>query len=93
MADYTQVSAQISEETRRRLDLYARETGVKKSRFIEDAIVAHLDHSEETPVEYLIPAIVTVTPESWAAVVRAVDEPPVPTQALRDLMRRGDDVD
>ena len=31
MADYIQISAQISEATRARLDSYARETGLKAS--------------------------------------------------------------
>ncbi len=88
MTDYTQVSAQISEATKRRLDLYAQETGMKKGRIIEDAIVHHLDALEELPAEYIIPARVTVTDESWERVVSELEAPPEPTDALRALMRR-----
>ena len=51
MSDYVQVSAQISEEAKRRLDQYSRETGVKKGRIIEDALNSHLDALDELPAD------------------------------------------
>ncbi len=88
MADYVQISAQISEAARERLDAYARETGMKKSRLVEDAIMAHLDVLDAVPAEYMIPAIVGLDAESWDLVVRSVEEPSEPTPALRELMQR-----
>lgn len=87
MADYIQISAQISEATRERLDLYARETGLKKGRLIEDAIEAHLDALDQVPAEYLIPHRVVVDAETWERVVAEMDSPVEPTPALRRLMR------
>ncbi|HAL29552.1 MAG TPA: hypothetical protein DCP20_02405 [Coriobacteriia bacterium] len=87
MADYVQISAQISEATRSRLDQYARETGLKKGRLIEDAIQAHLDALDEVPAEYLIPHRVVVDTESWERIVAEMDRPVEPTPVLRRLMR------
>jgi len=88
MADYVQISAQISEAARARLDAYARETGMKKSRLVEDAIMAHLDALGTVPSEYLIPANVLVDEESWATVIRGIEQSPEPTPALHELMQR-----
>ncbi|MHB1136960.1 MAG: hypothetical protein ACYCXR_10400 [Coriobacteriia bacterium] len=87
MADYIQISAQISEATRARLDQYARETGLKKGRLIEDAIEAHLDALDEVPGEYLIPHRIVVDAGSWERIVAEMDVPAEPTLVLRELMR------
>jgi uncharacterized protein (DUF1778 family) len=87
MAEYVQISAQISEATRARLDLYARETGIKKGRLIEDAIEAHLDALDEVPAEYIVPHRVVVDAETWEQLVRELEQPAEPTPALRKLMR------
>jgi uncharacterized protein (DUF1778 family) len=88
MIDYVQISAQISEATRDRLDLYARETGMKKSRFVEDAILAHLDTLDVVPSEYVIPASVVVDATTWDSVLSDIESPAEPTTALRELMAR-----
>lgn len=88
MADYVQISAQISEAARERLDLYARETGMKKSRLVEDAIMAHLDTLDRIPSEFMIPANVQVDADSWERVLRSIDQPAEPAPALRELMQR-----
>lgn len=87
MADYVQISAQISEATRQRLDQYARETGMKKGRLIEDAILAHLDTLDAVPAEYAIPAGIVVDAESWERVLATMESSADPTPALRELMR------
>jgi len=89
MADYVQISAQISEATKRRLDQYAQESGLKKSRIIEEAVQRHLEAVEELPPEYIIPTHMVLTDESWDMVVDLIENPREPTQALRDLMQRG----
>lgn len=91
MIDYVQISAQISEATRDRLDLYARETGMKKSRLVEDAILAHLDTLDAVPSEYVVPASLVVDAATWDAVLSDIDHPAEPTSALRELMRRSRD--
>lgn len=87
MADYVQVSAQISEATRRRLDQYARETGIKKSHIIEDAIEQHLDVLDEIPSQYVIPKHIVLTNESFDRVVEMINNPREPSPALVELMR------
>lgn len=90
MADYVQISAQISEAARDRLDQYARETGMKKSRLVEEAILAHLDTLDVVPAEYVIPARVVVDDATWDSVLAQIESPDEPTSALRDLMRAPD---
>ncbi|MFA5843212.1 MAG: hypothetical protein WC971_00070 [Coriobacteriia bacterium] len=91
MTDYVQISAQISEATRSRLDQYARETGMKKSRLVEDAIQAHLDTLDSVPAEYVVPARVVVDAQTWDWILDEIENPGEPTPALRELMRRRDD--
>ena len=91
MIDYVQISAQISEATRNRLDVYARETGMKKSRLVEDAILAHLDTLDAVPSEYVIPANIVVDSATWDAVLADIENPSDPTPALRELMLRSRD--
>jgi uncharacterized protein (DUF1778 family) len=88
MADYVQISAQISEDAKRRLDQYARETGMKKGRIIEDALMTHLDALDEIPAEYIVPTRMVVTAESWDAILREIENPSEPTPALRTLMSK-----
>ncbi|MDP2300364.1 MAG: hypothetical protein U1E08_03410 [Coriobacteriia bacterium] len=87
MADYVQISAQISEATRSRLDQYARETGLKKSRIIEDAIEARLDALDELPAEYIVPTRFVLDEESWEWLARETENPTPPTPALVELLR------
>lgn len=87
MADYVQISAQISEATRARLDQYARETGLKKSRIIEDAIEARLDALDAVPAEYIGPTRFVLDDTSWEWLVREIQTPSEPTPALVELLR------
>jgi uncharacterized protein (DUF1778 family) len=89
MTDYIQISAQISEATKRRLDQYARETGMKKGRVVEDAITRHLDALDEIPADYIVPTRIVVSAESWDTMVEQIEKPAEPTPELRELMNRG----
>ncbi len=91
MMDYVQISAQISEATRDRLDLYARETGMKKSRLVEDSSLAHLGTLDAVPAEYVVPASILVDAATWDAVLSDIERPAEPTPALRELMQRSRD--
>lgn len=86
MTDYVQISAQISEATRNRLDLYARETGLKKSRIIEDAIEARLNALEEVPIEYVGGSRFVLDDASWEWFVQEMEHPSAPSQGLIDLL-------
>lgn len=87
MAEDKQISAYVSRRTSERLDMFARETGIKKARLIEDAIVKHLDALESLPADAFIPTRIVLTPESWDRLMERLDAPPNPTPALRKLMR------
>lgn len=93
MTDYVQISAQISEATRERLDQYARETGMKKSRLVEDAIVAHLETLDVVPSEYVVPGRMVVDGDTWAEILSELESPSDPAAPLRELMRRHRDAD
>ena len=82
-----QISAFVSDATNERLDMFVRESGVTKSRVIEDAILGHLDALDELPASAIIPTRIVLTKESGEEFVKAFEAEPNPTDALRDLMR------
>ncbi len=71
MTKDTQISAYVSDATKQRLDMFVRETGVKKARVIEDALNAHLDALAELPADAIIPTRIVLTANrgsgSWSA--------------------------
>ena len=83
----TQISAYVSGGTKRRLDLYVRETGVKKARVIEDALVHHLDALSELPPDAIIPTRLVLSAESGERLIERLESEPQPTEALRRLMQ------
>ena len=87
MARDKQISAYVSERTNERLDMFVRETGVKKARLIEDAINSHLDALESLPADAIIPTRIVLAPESWDRLMERLEAPPNPTPALRKLMQ------
>lgn len=87
MTDYTQISAQITESTRDRLDQYARETGLKKSRIIEDAIQQHLDAMDSLPEEYAFAGRLVLDDESWEWLASEIERPSAPPLGLVELLR------
>lgn len=81
----TQISANISPETRDRLERYVRARGLKKGFVIEQALLHHLQVVSELPDEALIPPRLVLAAESGAGLLErlASDEPPNPAmQAL-----------
>ena len=83
----SQISAYVSDSTRERLDLFVRETGVKKGRVIEDALNAHLDALEELPDDVIIPTRIVLTKESGARFFERLAAKPEPTEALIKMMQ------
>ncbi len=84
-----QVSAYVSDETNARLDLFVRETGVAKSRMIEDAIVTHLDALDVLPPTAIVPTRIVLDKESGEAFFESLQAKPEPTEALIQLMMLG----
>ena len=85
MAD-TQISAHISEATKRMVERYAEAHGVKKGHLVETALLHHLQALRELPADIVIPPSIVVTARSFDAVEEVVKKPRRPTKALRDLM-------
>jgi predicted DNA-binding protein len=89
MAKDTQISAQITETTRERMEKHVRRTGVKKGHLVEQAILHHLQALEEIPAEYVIHPRIVVSRKTGEEMLRRAEHPN-PTAALRELMRDGD---
>lgn len=81
-----QISAYISEATKRQVERYAEAHGVKKGFLIEEALLHHLQALRELPADIVVPPRLTVTAESFAKIAEVIDKPRKPTKALRDLM-------
>lgn len=82
----TQISANISRQTKQMLDTYVRRRGIKKSFVIEQALRHHLAALNEIPEEYIIPPVVRVSAASMRAVADLLESPPPPTRDMRRLM-------
>jgi hypothetical protein len=89
MARETQISAQISDATRARMESYARQSGVKKGHLIEQALLHHLQALEQLPAELIIPPRIVVSRKTGAQLLGRAGSAAA-TPALRKLMRDGD---
>jgi uncharacterized protein (DUF1778 family) len=81
----TQISANISVETKERMEQYVRAHGIKKSHLIESALLHHLRALDEIPLDLLIPPVLELTRESGERVLERLKNPPVPTAAMKAL--------
>ena len=89
MAKETQISAQISETTRELMEKHVRQTGVKKGRLVEQALLHHLQALETLPADYIIHPRIVVSRKTGERMLRQA-ESGKPTPALRKLLRDGD---
>ncbi|MEQ1736736.1 MAG: ribbon-helix-helix protein, CopG family [Rhodoglobus sp.] len=80
-----QISAYISDETKARLDQYARAHGVSKGWLVEQALLHHLQALEELPADVRVPARMVLDADSAAKVRAALQRPPAPTEAMTKL--------
>ena len=83
----TQISAFISEETKREFEKLVRARGLKKGFVVERALQHHLRALQEIPEEFIIPPTLVVTKESFEKVLKGMKSPPKPTSELRKLMK------
>ena len=88
MAKETQISAQISDTTRKLMEKHVRRTGVKKGHLVEQALLHHLQALDELPAEYLVHPRIVVSRKTGEELLRR-SESSAPTPALRKLMRDG----
>ena len=80
-----QISAYVSLETRKLLDRYVRERGVKKAFVIENALLHHLDAIRELPLDVIIPPRLVVTRQSGEEIFDAIENPAEPSDVMRAL--------
>ena len=83
--DMTQISANISPETRDRLERYVRARGLKKGFVIEQALLHHLQAISEIPEEVVIPPRLVVTSASGERLLERLDAREAPNRAMREL--------
>jgi hypothetical protein len=81
----TQISANISVETKARMEKYVRAHGIKKSHLIETALLHHLSALEEIPEDILIPPVLELSRESGEQVLQRIENPPAATAAMKAL--------
>ena len=85
-----QISAQISRETKVRLETYSRAHGIKKQFLIENALLHFLRALDELPANVIVPPRLIVTERSGRRVASLIAGKRKPARALVELMR-GDD--
>ena len=81
----TQISANISPETRDRLERYVRARGMKKGFVIEQALLHHLQAISEIPEDIVIPPRLVVTAASGERLLERLESQEAPNQAMREL--------
>ncbi|MDA1050848.1 MAG: hypothetical protein O3C40_10265 [Planctomycetota bacterium] len=84
-ASKTQISANISIETKERMEAYTKAFGVKKSHLIESAILHHLGFLEELPADILIPPVVKLSKDAGQRLLERIEKPSAPTDAMKAL--------
>jgi uncharacterized protein (DUF1778 family) len=87
MGDQSQISATVSVATKERLDRFTQSHGLKKNYVVEQALLYFMDARTELPDEGLISSRLVLDDEAFDRVVRSLERPPAPTDALRELMR------
>ena len=91
MSSQSQISATISKATKERLDRFTESHGLKKNFVVEQALLYFMEARRELPEEALIPTRLVVDDETFERIVKLIESPPEPTDALRELMRGHDD--
>jgi hypothetical protein len=85
-----QISAEISQATKRLLERYSRAHGVKKQFLIENALLHHIQALEELPASTIVPPRLVVSTASGRKIAAILNKRQRPTRALVELMRGGD---
>jgi hypothetical protein len=81
-----QVSAYISEGTRRLLEEMTEARGLKKGYVIEEALIHYLHAMQEMPADLLIPGRIVLTEASYQMVEELLEQEGEATPAMRQLM-------
>lgn len=87
----TQISAYISDSTRKLVEDYVEAHGVKKGFLIEEALLHHMQALRELPADVIIPPRLVVSEETAAKVLGRIRKPRRPTRAMRRLFDTPDE--
>lgn len=87
MRDEAQVSATISVATKERLDQFTEQLGLRKNFVVEQALLFYMEARRELPDEAFIPTRLVLSDEAFDEVAAQLEQPAVPTDRLRELMR------
>ncbi len=82
-----QISAEISQATKRLLERYSRAHGVKKQFLIESALLHHIQALEELPAGVIIPPRLVVNAAGGRKLAALVGKRQKPTIELAELLR------
>jgi hypothetical protein len=85
-----QISAEISKETKARLERYSRAHGLKKQFLIENALLHFLRALDELPADIILPPRLIVTESSGRRLRALISGKRKPAPALVELMRVDD---
>ncbi|XZE17593.1 hypothetical protein SH449x_002867 [Pirellulaceae bacterium SH449] len=85
MNSSTQISANISDETRQLLERYVAAHGVKKSHLIETAVLHHLSALDSIPADLIIPPVIEVSRATGKDILDRIKKPKPATDAMRAL--------
>ena len=84
----TQISAYVSDSTRRLVEEFAEAHGVKKGYLIETALLHHLQALRELPADVIVPPRLLVSEGTGERLRALVRRPRRPTKAMRELFRK-----
>lgn len=86
MRHQSRISATVSVATRDLLDRFCESHGLTKNVVVEQALLAFMEACREVPDEAFIPTRLVLQDKAFDRIVDVLDEPPTPTNALRELM-------
>ena len=84
-----QISAYISDETKAKLERYSEDYGMKKGYIVEHALEHYLQALYEIPESFVLPVHLEIDEASYKRILKVIEVPQKPTEALKDLMREG----
>ena len=87
MSAQSQISATVSAATKDKLDRFTESRGLKKNYVVEQALLYFMEARRDLPDEALIPTRLVLENKAFDRIVDLLDNPPAPTDALRELMR------
>lgn len=87
MRSQSQISATISASTKEKLEDFVRHYGLRKNFVVEQSLLYFMEARRELPDEAFLPTRIVVESEAFDRLLDGLEDPPDPTESLKDLMR------